>query len=49
MGWLEEKTLSGFGDFELELLVQHFKEPLSNMEVPTASFAKKCCLMSGLD
>ena len=49
MGWTEEKKLSGFGDSELELLVQHFKEPLSNMEVSTASFAKKRCLMSGLD
>ena len=41
MGWPEGKKLSDFGDAELELLVQHFKEPLSNMEVPTASFAKK--------
>ena len=38
------KKLSGFGDAELELLVQHFKEPLSNMEVPTASFAKEMLL-----
>ena len=39
-----EKTIGFFGDAELELLVQHFKEPLSNMEVPTASFAKKMLL-----
>ena len=41
MGWPERKKLSDFGDAELEQLVQHFKEPLSNMEVPTASFAKE--------
>ena len=38
------EKLSDFGDAELELLVQHFKEPLSNMEVPTASFAKEMLL-----
>ena len=44
MGWPEGKKLSNFGDAELELLVQHFKEPLSNMKVPTASFAKEMLL-----
>ena len=44
MGWSEGKKLSGFEDAELELLVQHFKEPLSNVKVPTASFAKKMLL-----
>ena len=43
------KKLSDFGDAELELLllllvVQHFKEALSNMKVPTASFAKEMLL-----
>ena len=38
-----EKLLD-FGDAELELLVQHFKEPLSNMEVPIASFTKEMLL-----
>ena len=38
------EKLSDFGDAELELLVQHFKEPLSNMEVPTGSFAKEMLL-----
>ena len=38
------KNFSYFGDAELELLVQNFKEPQSNMEVPTASFAKKMLL-----
>ena len=40
MGWPARKKLSDFGNAELELLVQHFKEPLSNMKVPNASFAK---------
>ena len=44
MRWPEGKKLSDFGDAELELLVQHFKEPLSNMEVSTASFAKEMLL-----
>ena len=44
MGWPEGKKLSEFWDAELELLMQHFKEPLSNMEVPTASFTKKMLL-----
>ena len=44
MGWPEGKKLSDFGDAEIELLVQHFKEPLSNIEVPTASFAKEMLL-----
>ena len=38
------EKLSDFGDAELELLVQDFKEPLSNMEAPTASFAKEMLL-----
>ena len=38
-----EKLLD-FGDAKLELLVQPFKKPLSNMEVPTASFAKEMLL-----
>ena len=44
MEWPEGKKMSDFGDAELELLVQHFKEPLSNMEAPTASFAKEMLL-----
>ena len=38
------KKLSNFGDAELELLVQHFKVPLSKMEILTASFAKEMLL-----
>ena len=38
------KQLSDFGDAEFEVLVQYFKKPLSNMEVPTASFAKEMLL-----
>ena len=38
------EKLSDFGGAELEILVQYFKEPLSNMEVPTASFAKEMLL-----
>ena len=44
MGWPEGKKLSDFGNAELELLVQHFKELLSNMEVPNASFSKEMLL-----
>ena len=44
MRWPEGKKPSDFGDAELELLVQYFKEPLSNMEVPTASFAEEMLL-----
>ena len=40
---IEDKT-ADFGDAELELLVQHFKKPLSNIEVRTALFAKEMLL-----
>ena len=44
MGLPEGKKLSDFGDAKLELLVQHFKESLSSMEAPAASFAKEMLL-----
>ena len=44
MGWPAGKKLSDFGNAELELLVQDFKEPLSNIKVLNASFAKEILL-----